>query len=151
MHIQRANLDDAAFIALMQEHASAMAATAPPESRHALDLDGLRRADARVWTLHEGAATAGCGALQHLDADHVEIKAMRTARSHQRRGVASALLVHLLAQARADGYARASLETGAMAWFEPARQLYLGAGFLPCPPFGRYVEDPDSMFLSLML
>ena len=151
LHIQRANLDDAAFIALLHEHAAAMAATAPPESRHALDLGGLRRPEVRVWTLHEGAQTLGCGALQHLDSGHVEIKAMRTARRHQRRGVASALLAHLLAQARADGYARASLETGAMAWFEPARRLYLGAGFHPCPPFGRYVEDPNSIFLSLTL
>ena len=75
----------------------------------------------------------------------------RGTQRHQRRGVASILLAHLLAQARADGYARASLETGTMDYFEPARRLYLGAGFRPCPPFGRYVEDPNSMFLSLRL
>ena len=151
MHIRRADLDDPAFAALMEEHRAAMQATAPPESRHALDLAGLRRPDVRVWTLHEGDALLGCGALQHLDAGHVEIKAMRTARAHLRQGVARALLEHLLAEARASGYARASLETGSMAWFEPARRLYAAAGFVECGPFAGYVDDPNSTYLTRTL
>jgi len=151
MHLRPADLDDPAFADLMQQHADAMAATAPAESRHALDLSGLRRPDVRVWTVHDGDVLVGCGALQHLEPGHVEIKSMRTARSHQRRGVASAMLAHLLARARADGYERASLETGSMAYFEPARRLYEAAGFRPCPPFGRYIEDPNSVYLSLAL
>ncbi|MGJ4729511.1 GNAT family N-acetyltransferase [Luteimonas sp. SDU101] len=151
MHIRPANLDDPAFATLMHQHADAMAATAPPESRHALDLSGLRQPGVRVWTLHDGDRLAGCGALQHLDAQHVEIKAMRTDLDYLRRGVARTMLAHLLAEARASGYARAGLETGSMAYFEPARRLYLAAGFAPCAPFGRYVEDPNSTYLSLVL
>ena len=45
MQIRRADLDSAAFAALLAEHRAAMQATAPEESQHALDLDGLRRAD----------------------------------------------------------------------------------------------------------
>lgn len=151
MQIQRANLDDPDFLALLEEHAAAMAATAPAESRHALDLSGLRQPAVRVWSAHGEGRILGCGALQALDADHVEIKAMRTARAHQRRGVARALLAHLLAEARASGHSRASLETGAMAYFAPARRLYAAAGFQPCPPFGAYVEDPNSCYFSLAL
>lgn len=151
MQIRPADLDDPAFAALIAQHAAAMAATAPPESCHALDLSGLRQPTVRVWTLHDGDRLAGCGALQHLDATHVEIKAMRTALESLRRGVARTMLAHLLAEARAAGYVRASLETGSMAYFEPARRLYLAAGFQPCPPFGRYVEDPNSVYLSLAL
>ena len=151
MHIRPADLDHPAFAALMQQHADAMAATAPPESRHALDLSGLRKPGVRVWTLHDGDQLAGCGALQHLEPGHVEIKTMRTALSHLRRGVARAMLAHLLAEARAAGYARASLETGSMPYFEPARTLYQAAGFRPCPPFGHYVEDPNSSYFSLTL
>ena len=151
MHIRRADLDDPAFAALMEEHRAAMQATAPQESQHALDLAGLRDPSVRVWTLHDGDALLGCGALQHLDAGHVEIKAMRTARAHLRKGVARAILDHLLAEARAAGYARASLETGSMAYFAPARHLYAAAGFTPCGPFADYVDDPNSVHLTLAL
>ena len=151
MQIRRADLDSAAFVALLAEHRAAMQATAPEESQHALDLDGLRRADVRVWSLHEGDALLGCGALQHLDDAHVEIKAMRTARAHLRRGVAREILRHLIAQARASGYHRVSLETGSMDYFEPARRLYAAAGFVECEPFGKYTEDPNSTFMTRAL
>src|SRR5690606_41879599 len=101
--------------------------------------------------LRDADHRAGCGAPQHLDPGHVEIKAMRTATSHLRRGVARAMLAHLLAEARAAGYTRASLETGSMPYFELARTLYQTAGFRPCPPFGRYVEDPNSSYFSIDL
>ncbi|MFC5570902.1 GNAT family N-acetyltransferase [Lysobacter yangpyeongensis] len=151
MEIALADLDSPAFAALLEEHRRAMQATAPAESQHALDLTGLRRADVRVWVLHEDGALLGCGALQHLDAAHAEIKAMRTARAHLRRGVARTLLDHLIAQARRDGYARLSLETGSMAYFEPARRLYANAGFVPCAPFAGYVDDPHSVYLTRTL
>lgn len=148
MQVRRADLDSAAFVALLEEHRAAMQATAPKESQHALDLDGLRRPDVRVWTLHDGDALLGCGALQHLDDAHAEIKAMRTAHAHLRRGVAREILGHLLAEARAAGYRRVSLETGSMDYFEPARRLYAASGFVECEPFGKYTEDPNSTFMT---
>ena len=148
MQFSRADLDSPAFAALLEEHRAAMQATAPKESQHALDLDGLRGADVRVWTLHEDGMLLGCGALQHLDDTHAEIKAMRTARAHLRRGVARLILQHLVAQARASGYRRLSLETGSMAYFEPARRLYAAAGFVECGPFGDYGDDPNSTFMT---
>jgi putative acetyltransferase len=148
LRIARADLDSPAFAALLEEHRAAMQATAPLESQHALDLAGLRGADVRVWTLDEDGVLLGCGALQHLDATHAEIKAMRTARAHLRKGVARTLLQHLIAEARASGYRRVSLETGAMDYFAPARRLYATAGFGECRPFGTYVEDPNSLFMT---
>ena len=76
---------------------------------------------------------------------------MRTARDQQRRGVGKAMLAHLLTEARAGGYARASLETGSMDYFAPARGLYATAGFLPCGPFADYVDDPHSTYMTLAL
>lgn len=151
MQIRRADLDNPAFTALLEEHRAAMQATAPPESQHALDLDGLRHPDVRVWTLHDGDALLGCGALQRLDGAHAEIKSMRTARAHLRKGVARTMLQHLLAEARASGYRCVSLETGSMAYFEPARRLYASFGFVECAPFGRYTADPNSIFMTLEL
>ena len=76
---------------------------------------------------------------------------MRTASEHRRSGVARALLAHLVAEARRRRYARLSLETGSQPAFEPARRLYHGFGFEYCPPFGSYVDDPHSVFMTLRL
>jgi len=138
-------------IALLQEHLDWMHRTSPPESVHALDLDALRQPDIAFWTLWDGEALAGCGALRALDATHGEVKSMRTAQTHLRRGVAATMLDHILAEARRRGYARLSLETGSMDYFAPAHALYARAGFRPCAPFGDYVEDPNSVFMTRAL
>jgi putative acetyltransferase len=128
-----------------------MIATSPPESRHALDLDGLRRPDISFWCAWEGTRLVGCGALKELYPRHAEIKSMRTARAHQGRGIGAQILTSLIAEARRRGYDRLSLETGAMDFFKPARRLYRKFGFTPCAPFANYNEDPNSVFLSLAL
>ena len=151
MRIKPADLDSAAFIALMEEHRLAMQATAPPESQHALDLSGLKQPHVSVWVLREDDALLGCGALQRLDAAHVEIKAMRTSRAHLRRGVGKTLLAHLLQEARVSGYSQASLETGSMDYFAPARRMYADAGFIECAPFADYVDDPNSTYMTRAL
>lgn len=145
------DLHGAAVIGLLQEHLRAMERVSPPESRHALDLAGLRRPEITFWSVWDGAELAGCGALKQLDERHAEVKSMRTSEAYLRRGVASLLLRHLIAEARARGYRRLSLETGSMAYFEPARTLYASFGFQPCGPFGSYLLDPNSVFMSRAL
>lgn len=135
--------------ALLREHLRPLAPTAPAESRHALDLEGLRSPAVTFWTVWEGKTLAGFGALRHLSPAHAEIKSMRTAATHLRRGVAPRLLRHIITEAAARGYARLSLETGFMVSFEPARHLYRSFGFVPCEPFGGYRPDPNSVFLTL--
>lgn len=151
MVIEPADLDSAAFIALMEEHRLAMQATAPLESQHALELSGLKQPHIKAWVLREDQALLGCGALQHIDARDVEIKAMRTSRAHLRRGVGKAVLAHLLQEARDAGYARASLETGSMDYFAPARRMYADAGFVECGPFADYIDDPNSTYMTRAL
>ena len=107
--------------ALLQEHLDEMAQYSPPESIHALDLERLRRPEITFWTVWQGGELVGCGAIRELDATHGEIKSMRTASHHRRKGVAAAMLQHLLDQAARRGYQRLSLETGAPAPFERAR------------------------------
>jgi len=133
---------------LLQEHLRSMRALSPPESVHALDIDALRQPDVSFWTVWSGDDLLGCGALRELDPSHGEIKSMRTSEAHRRRGAARCMLTHLIAEAQARAYARLSLETGAMAAFEPAQQLYRSFGFRYCAPFGDYVEDPHSVFMT---
>lgn len=128
-----------------------MALHSPAESVHALDLDALRAPGMSFWTVWQASQLAGCGALKELDATHGELKSMCTATSHRRKGVAAALLEHLLGVAAERGYRRVSLETGSVEAFAPARALYARFGFRPCAPFAGYVEDPYSVFMSLEL
>jgi putative acetyltransferase len=148
MEIRKDDLTGAEIIELLQEHLRCMAAVSPPESRHALDLNGLRRPEITFWTIWNGPELAGCGALKELDPLTGEIKSMRTAYSYQRRGVASQMLRHITVEAKRRGYRRLNLETGAMDYFEPARKLYARHGFVFCEAFAPYVTDPNSVFMT---
>jgi len=136
---------------LLQEHLREMYATSPPESVHALDLERLRQPDITFWSLWEGSALAGCAALKHLDAQAGEIKSMRTASAFRRRGVARALLHHLIEEARRRGYQRLWLETGSVDYFAAARALYSRFDFVECGPFADYRLDPHSVFMCKSL
>jgi putative acetyltransferase len=133
---------------LLTEHRRLLAEVTPVESRHALNLDELRTPDITFWSVWQGNEVVGCGALKRLDAGHGEIKSMRTAAGHLRKGVASMVLECIIAEARRRGYTRLSLETGATAWFTPAHQLYRKFGFQPCVPFADYLPDPNSVFMT---
>lgn len=149
--IKRDDLTGPEIHALLEEHLRHMHSMSPPESVHALDLSGLRRPDVTFWTAWEAGNLAGCGALKALDATHGEIKSMRAAQGYRRAGVGKAMLEHILAEARARGYRRLSLETGAQDGFIPARTLYGRYGFAECAPFADYREDPNSVFMTRTL
>lgn len=151
MRIEVDDLSGADVRALLAEHLADMHAASPPESVHALDLDALRAPEVTFVAAREDGLLLGCGALKELDPSHGELKSMRTAAAARGRGVAAAVLAHLLAVARDRGYRRVSLETGAEDVFAPARRLYARHGFTPCAPFADYVEDPNSVFLTLEL
>ena len=61
------------------------------------------------------------------------------------------LFMELLAESARRGYRRVSLETGSQDFFRPARTLYAKYGFVECGPFGDYVLDPNSVFMTLEL
>ncbi len=135
----------------LAEHLADMKSVSPPESKHALDLDGLRTADVTFWTVLDGSSISACGALKAIDGTHAELKSMRTSPRYRGRGVASMLLEHIILEARRMGYTRLSLETGSFDFFEPARRLYLKHDFELCPPIPGYKEDPNSVFMTRAL
>lgn len=147
-----ADLSDPAVIAFLAEHMRDMQPTAPVESRHALDLDGLAAAGVRVWAVvDEQGAVVATGASAPVEPGHEEIKSMRVAPQRRGHGWARRMLEHLIQDASARGIIRLSLETGSMDFFAPARKLYATAGFVECPPFGAYVADPNSVFMTRRL
>ena len=149
MHIRLDDLRGPEIRELLEEHLRNMREISPPESIHALDIEALRRPEISFWTAWEGAELLGCGALKELDPRHAEIKSMRTASGHRRKGVARKILDHLLDEARRRRYGRLSLETGSAAAFAPARTLYASVGFACSRPFAEYVDDPNSVFMTL--
>ena len=148
LQIKTDDLGGPEIAALLSEHLQSLAAVTPPGSMHALNLDALRQRDVTFWTVWQQCELVGCGALKELTAEHGEIKSMRTAKAHLRKGVAAKILEHIIAEAKRRGYRRLSLETGASEHFEPARNLYRKFGFQSCSPFGSYREDFNSVFMT---
>ncbi len=151
MKIELDDLSRPAVHALLNEHLQSMYDLSPPESVHALDLEKLRKPEITFWTAWDGPLLLGCGALKELDRKHGEVKSMRTPDAQRRRGAGRTILAHIIAVARSRSYERLSLETGSMQSFRPAQQLYESFGLVTCGPFGDYVEDPYSAFMTLSL
>lgn len=148
MKIEVDDLSGPAIAAFLDEHVQQMRAITPLESKHALDLDALRRPDITFWTAHDGDDLVGCAALKQLTPTHAELKSMRTRPARTRSGVATALLTHLLTEAATRGWTRISLETGTDPFFAPARKLYEKFGFTYCSPFADYKASPHNTFMT---
>lgn len=135
-------------LALLEEHLADMYATSPAESVHALDPAALAAHAVTFFTAREHGVLLGCAALRDLGGRAGEVKSMRTATPARGRGVASALLDHVLAHARGRGMTRISLETGVEDYFAAARRLYERHGFVEGEPFDAYLPDPNSVFYT---
>ena len=137
--------------ALLERHLAFSLEATPPEHAFALDVDGLLDPAITFYSCRASGQLLGIGAIKQLDLAHGEIKSMHTARPARGRGVARAVLGHLLDVARSRGYRRVSLETGTMTEFAPARALYASAGFTACGPFAGYQPSEDNCFMTLPL
>lgn len=151
MEIKVDDLTGSKVILLISEHLHGMLENTPPESSHALNLDGLKKPEITFWSAWEQDELLGCGALKELDGTHGEVKSMRTSSLHLRKGVARRILEHIIEVAKERGYQRLSLETGSMESFDPAKKLYESVGFQYCKPFSDYIEDPHSVFMTKVL
>jgi putative acetyltransferase len=151
MQIKVDDLSGPEVHALLREHLRNMLELSPPESVHAMDIAKLRQPDVTFWTVWCDGALLGCGALRELTPAHGEVKSMRTALAHRRRGAGRAVLTHIIEEATRRSYERLSLETGSMIAFEPAHRLYESFGFSYGGPFGDYVDDPHSVFMTKKL
>ena len=134
--------------ALIETHLDLMRASSPACSRHAMDAESLRAAGARFFAIFDGETAVAIGAIKRIAPGHGELKSMHVRQSMRGRGLARAMLAHLLAVARESGLVRVSLETGSQEPFAAARAFYGRSGFDTCPPFGAYRPDPNSVFMT---
>jgi putative acetyltransferase len=149
--IVEGGLDDPRVIELVNFHVTTARAQTARGSAHALEAAGLQSSDVTFWTIWNGNLLLGFGALKRLSADHGEVKSMHTAQAMRGRGVARAMLHHIIAVARRRNMTRLSLETGSWDYFRPAHALYHKHGFVECPPFADYRPDANSRFMTLEL
>ena len=151
MNITDGGLDDARVQVLLAHHFKTARGETASGSAHALDLSGLKSPDILFWSAWEGDCAVAIGALKRLSESHGEIKSMHTDRAHRRKGAGTAMLRQIIARGCAMGLSRLSLETGSWPYFIPAREFYRRHGFEECAPFGSYVADPNSVFMTLEL
>jgi putative acetyltransferase len=151
MQITLGDLNDTQITDLLHYHVITARAQTAPGSAHALDLKGLQLPDITFWAAWDGETLVAVGSLKELSEDHGEVKSMHTARMARRRGVGSAMLQHIISFARSRGISRLSLETGSWDYFQPAVAFYQRHGFIECPPFADYVQDANSIFMTLHL
>ena len=136
---------------LFERHTADMHADTPPESIHMMDKGALAAPGIRFFVLRDGGEPLAMGAFKRIDDGHAEIKSMHVLAEARGRGLSKAMLDHLVAEARKDGFARLSLETGVQPTFVAARALYARAGFAECGPFEGYWADPNSVFMTKVL
>lgn len=145
------DLDSADVKALIALHFEQMRSISPSEACHVLPSDALRHAAVTFWSARDEGLLKGIGALRELASDEGELKSMRTAPEALRGGIGRAMLRHIMDEARSRGYRRLSVETGNDQAFVAALHLYGSEGFVPCGPFGGYVETPFTRFFSRQL
>ncbi len=136
---------------LLAFHLAELRGVMSPEFAFALDARELAVPGISFWTAWTGPTLAGFAALKQLDPAHGEVKSMRAAPAARGTGVGRALIVHIIAEARARGYRRLSLETGSAATHDHAVSLYRSVGFVACNPFAAYAPSPHNQFMTLDL
>ncbi|MEO8696799.1 MAG: GNAT family N-acetyltransferase [Acidimicrobiales bacterium] len=137
--------------ALLERHLTFSREVTPIGHVHALDIDGLLDPAVTLFSARRDGVLLGIGALKEIDESHAEVKSMHTSGLVRGQGVGRAMVDQLLAVAAGRGYLRVSLETGTMDGFTAARALYAKAGFVPCPPFANYTDNPHSTCMTIAL
>ena len=145
------NFDQSEVNKLLKKHFIELKAASPEGSAHVLDIDGLKVPSIKFWSLWENNKLMGCGALKFLDKGHGEFKSIRIHDDFRNMGKGIEVINHLIDEAKKLKVQRLSIETGAGAFFEPARKLFNSSGFEPCEPFAHYKNDINSLYFTKLI
>ena len=121
----------------------------PPERNYLLDVESLCSPEVMFFLARCNGAAAGCGAVRRLDANAAEIKRMFVRPQFRGLGIGRSVLVALEEQARRLGVHVLFLETGIE---QPeALTLYAHRGYRRRAPYGKYRDDPSSVFMEKLI
>ncbi len=142
-------IDQPEALALVRELDAHLEPLYPVESRHGLDLAGIRAPHVRfVLARDEAGAAQACGAIALLPG-LAELKRMYVRPEARGRGAADAIVRFLEGVAERHGYGMLHLETGVKQ--QAALAFYARIGFRRRPPFGSYTDDPLSVCMEKRL
>ena len=145
------NFDNLEVNDLLKKHFIELRSVSPAGSTHVLDIDGLKDPSIKFWSLWENNKLIGCGALKFLEKNHGEFKSIRVADEFRKKGIGERIINHLIEEAKKLEISKLSIETGAGAFFAPARKLFNKFGFKKSEPFAHYKVDPNSCYFTLDL
>ena len=143
------NFEDPEVNQLLKKHFVELRSVSPEGSTHVLDIKGLQNKSIKFWSIYEHRKLIGCGALKFLDSNHGEFKSIRVADSFRKKGYGKKVISVLFEKSKELGINKISVETGSGEFFLPARRLFKEFGFEECEPFGHYVNDSNSCYMSL--
>lgn len=144
--IARESPDQPDIRALLSASDAHMAALYPTVSNHLWDVSALMSREVTFLVARVSGRAVGCGALARSSAQWGEIKRMFVRPEARGRQLGRMLLQRLEAIAMEAGVTVLRLETGIR---QPeALALYRSAGFVDIGPFGKYLPDPNSVFLE---
>ena len=145
------NFDNPEVNELLKKHFIELRAVSPKGSTHVLDIPGLKVSTIRFWSLWHNEKLMGCGALKLLDKNHGELKSIRLHDNFRGKNNGVKVVEHILYEAKKLKIKRISVETGAGAFFIPAKRLFDKLGFKPCPAFAHYKEDVNSLYFTKLI
>ena len=145
------NFDDYEVNKLLKKHFIELRSVSPEGSTHVLDINGLKNASIKFWSLWEENKLVGCGALKFLETYHGEFKSIRVADDFRKKGYGKKIIYHLISESKEIGIKKLSVETGSGNFFLPARKLFTSCGFKPCDPFAHYKLDPNSCYFNFII
>jgi putative acetyltransferase len=148
LRIVNGGLDDPQVIAMLKFHFDANIAATPAGSAHVFDISRLKQPDIFFWSAWNDETLLGTGAMKRMNDRDGEVKSMHTLQTARRSGTGTALLHHIMVEAKAMGLKQLWLETGSFDFFAPARALYARYGFVECEPFEGYKPDVNSTFMT---
>jgi GNAT superfamily N-acetyltransferase len=96
----------------------------------------------------KGSAVVGCAALRRVDETTCEMKRVYVRPAARGENLGRLLVESILAEARAQGYARICLDV--LPEFSAAQRIYESLGFLPAEPVA-FNPVPGTKFLALEL
>jgi putative acetyltransferase len=122
----------------------------PPASIQVLSIDDLAKKDVRFFVARREGKALGCGALR-IDrrGKYGEVKRMFVLPTERGSGIGRELLKRVAAEAVSEELMWLRLETGI---HQPeSLALYRSFGFAKRGPFGKFKNDPLSVFLEKAL
>ena len=146
-----ASPSDPAVEALIEAHRAAARLHYAPSDCHAEAADDLASAAARMFAAHHEGRVVAIGGFKQIDDAVAEVKSVFVSPNARGLGAGKALMVHLMQEARADGFTQLMLEAGTDDYAAPARALYASLGFTVRPPFGAYSAAQASTFMECAL